>query len=94
MTVDNVTQILNKAGGLWQWVMSGLGIPGILVRVIQRRYSSNTVKSRACADYYVNCHPEAEWGHLTSGLYWMKEFAAARESKTFISIGKSLLLYN
>ena len=92
MTVDNVTQILNKIPGRkWKKVMGevgGLGIPEPLCEDILRRYSTDTEKNHACADYYVNCHPKAEWGHLTRGLYWMKEFAAARESKTFMSTGK------
>ena len=92
MTVDNVTQILNKIPGRkWEKVMGevgGLGIPWPLLKEIQRRYSTDTEKNHACADYYVNCHPEAEWGHFTRGLYFKKEFTAARESKTFMSTGK------
>ena len=89
MTVDNVTQILNKmSGDKWKEVMSALDIPWPLCEEIQRRHSTDTEKNHACADYYVNCHPKAEWEHLTRGLYWRKEFAAARESKTFMSTGK------
>ena len=92
MTVDNVTQILNKIPTeKWEKVMGGLNgldIPRSLLEEIQRRYSTDTEKNHACADYYVNYHPEAEWGHLTKGLCWMKKFAAARESKTFMSTGK------
>ena len=91
MTVDNVTQILNKiAGHKWEKVMGegGLGIPEPLLEEIQRRYSTDTEKNHAYVDYYVNYHPEAEWGHLTAGLY-NKEFALARESKSFMSTGKN-----
>jgi hypothetical protein len=89
MTLDNVTQILNKIpGDKWWKVMGGLGIPLPLLEEIQRRYSTDTEKNHTCADYYVNCHPEAEWRHLTSGLYIQKQIAAARESKTFMSTGK------
>ena len=89
MTVDNVTQILNKIPrDKWWTVMSQLDIPEPLREEIQGRYSTDTEKNHACADYYVNCHPQAEWEHLTTGLYWRKEFAAARESKTFMSTGK------
>ena len=88
MTVDNVTQILNKTqGDKWE-VMSELGIPWSLLRVIQRRYSTDTEKTHACADYYVNCHPEAKWEHLSIKLYQKDEFALARESKSFMSTGK------
>jgi hypothetical protein len=91
MTVDNVTQILNKIpGDKWRRVMGGggLGIPWPLREEIQRRCSTDTEKNHACADYYVNCHPEDEWEDLTWSLYYAKEFASARESKSFMSTGK------
>ena len=68
----------------------GLDIPEPLHVKIQRRYSTDTEKNHACADYYVNCHPRAEWEHLTSWLYRNDEFALARESKSFMSTGKLL----
>ena len=90
MTVDNVTQILNKIpGDEWEEVGGiGLGIPWSLLEEIQMRYSTDAEKNHACADYYVNYHPQAEWNHLTIRLYWKKEFGAARESNSFISTGK------
>ena len=94
MTVDNVTQILNKIqGDKWEWVMGGqvtveLGIPRPQLEEIQRRYSTDIEKIHACADYYVDCHPKASWEDLTSKLYIEKEFAAARESKSFMPTGK------
>ena len=88
MTVDNVTQILNKIpGDKWEEVRGGLDVPKSLMVEIKRRYSTDTEKNHAVADYYVNCHPLAEWGHLTRGLYWKKEFALARESKSFTLTG-------
>ena len=91
MTVDNVTQILNKiTGHKWEEVMGGLGldIPRPLLEEIKRRCSTDTEKSHACADYYVNCHPQADWKDLTVDLYFKEEFALARESKLFMSTGK------
>ena len=90
MTVDDVTQILNKIqGDKWEGVMDdGLGIPDPLWEEIQRRYSTDTEKNCACADYYVNYHPKPEWEHITSALYVRKEFAAARESKSFMPTGR------
>ena len=97
MTVDNVTQILNKIPGYkWEEVVeeiSGLGIPRPLVKEIQRRHSTDTEKNHAVAEYYVNCHPEAEWQHLTRKLYMINEFTLARESKSFMSTGRSLHYY-
>ena len=95
MTVDNVTQILNKIGGKWERMMGGravgLDIPQSLLEEIQRRYSTDTEKIHACADYYVNCHPKASWEDLTVALYVEEEFAAARESKSFMSTGMYIL---
>ena len=91
MTVDNVTQILNKIPvDKWEVVMGGggLDIPNPLREEIQRRYSTDTEKNHACADYYVNYHPQAEWEHLTVNLYAREEFALAREFKSFMSTGK------
>ena len=97
MTVDNVTQILKKISeDKWEEGIGGRGlgleIPSPLLKEIQRRYSTDTEKNHACADYYVNCHPQAEWGHLTRILYWKKEFAAARESKSFIATSKYCII--
>jgi hypothetical protein len=92
MTVDNVNQILNKIQGhKWEKVMGGGGLdtPRPLLKEIQRRYSTDTEKIHACADYYVNCHPDAGWKDLTLGLYLKKEFDLARESKSFMSTGKN-----
>ena len=90
MTVDNVTQILNKIGrDKWEVVMSGgVRISWPVLWEIQRRYSTDTEKTHAYADYYVNYHPKAEWEGFTRGLYRYREFAAARESKAFMSTGK------
>ena len=93
MTVDNVTQILNKIPDKMEEVMGGalgLYIPWPLLK---RRYSTDTEKIHTCADYYVNCHPWAEWERLTVILYQTKEFALARESKSFMSTGKILYFH-
>ena len=66
----------------------GLDIPKPLRAKIQWRYSTDTERNYACADYYVNCHPEAEWKDITAILYFVKEFALSRETKSFISTGK------
>ena len=91
MTVDNVTQVMDKIeGDKWEEVMGGVGldIPESLLKEIQRRYSTDTEKIRACVDYYLNYKPDASWEDLTENLYYVEEFAAARESKSFMSTGK------
>ena len=88
MTVDKVTQILNNIPkDKWEKVMVALDIPWTLLEDIQRRYSTDSERNHACADYCVKYHPEAEWKHLTWRLYAMDEYASARESKSFMSTG-------
>ena len=99
MTVDNVTQILNKIPGhKWEEMMGeeGLDIPEPLLKEIQRRYSTDTEKNHACADYYVNCCPDPKWEHLTNVLYVNSQFAALKENKSLIPTGKvvTIIVFN
>ena len=96
MTVENVTRVFNKIKGdkLEKVIGDVLDIPSSLMEEIQRRYSTDTEKIHAYADYYVNCHPDASWDRLTVGLYWREEFTAARESKSYVSTGKYCTYYH
>ena len=67
----------------------GLDISEPLLEEIRKRYSTDIEKNCACADYYVKCHPRAEWKNIVTELYHKKEFALARESKSFMSTGKN-----
>ena len=86
MTAENVTQVFNKLGDTLD-VMK-YDIPWPLVEEIQKRYMTEADQIHACADYFVNCHPNASWQSLTWELYCWDDLAAARESKSFMSIGK------
>ena len=90
MTVDGVTQVFNKIKGDSEVMMrSEFYIPSPLVdEIMERSYSTESEKSRAFADVYVNIHPDSSWEHLTCRMYWKDEFASARESKSFMSTGK------
>ena len=90
MTVDGVTQVLDKIKGDKAKVMRTiLDIPSPLVdEIMERSYSTKSEKSRAFADVYVNIHHNPSWEHLTYCMYSMEEFASARESKSFMSTGK------
>ena len=92
MTVDGVTQVFNKIKGDKAKVMRsrlGLRIPSPLVdEIMERSYSTESEKSPAFADVYVNIHPDSSWEHLTFNMYLEEEFASARESKSFMSTGK------
>ena len=74
MTVDNVTQVINKIEGD-KWKVMGRSdidiVPYHQLEEIQRRYFTDTENTHACADYYVNCHPDASWKHLTKELYYV-----------------------
>ena len=85
MTVDNVTQVIDKIEAD-KWEV--LGFIDFQLGEIQRRHSTDTEKTHACADYYVNCHPNPSWEDFVLKLYVQKEFTAARESKSFMSTGK------
>ena len=87
LTVNDVTKVMDKIGDKWK-VMRWLGMPESLWEEIERRYSTDSEESRACADYYVHVHPGAAWHHLTRTLHMMEEHTAARESKSFMSTGK------
>ena len=90
MTVDGVIQVFDKIKKDKEEVMrSRLLIPPPLVdEIMERSYSTESEKSRAFADVYINIHPDPSWEHLTHGMYWSSEFACARESKSFMSTGK------
>ena len=92
MTVDDVTQVFDKIKGNKEKVMMAgwrLDIPSPLIdEIMERSYFTESEKSRAFADVYVNVHPNPSWEHLTSVMYIWEEFSSARESKSFMSTGK------
>ena len=88
LTVDDVTKIINKIEGNKVWVMRRLGVPESLLKEIEKRYSTDSEKSHAYADYYVHIHPGASWECLTKTLWDKEELTAARESKSHMSTGK------
>ena len=89
MTVDGVTQVFNKIKGDKAKVMRFGLIPSPLFdEIMERSYSTESEKSQAFADVYVDIHPDPSWEHLTRGMYLEEEFASAREFKSFMSTGK------
>ena len=86
MTVKNVIGVMEnviverrKEG----WSRGDI-IPDPQLEEIYQKYSTEEQRIHACADIYVNCHPESSWTHLCQRLYLMKEIAAVRKAKTFI----------
>ena len=89
LTVDDVAKVINKMEGDKMEVMKKRNtIPESLLEDIVKRYSTDSEKIHACADYYVHIHPHASWGHLAARLWIEEELTAARESKSFMSTGK------
>jgi hypothetical protein len=66
--------------------LGGLDIPGPVLQLndVQRENHAWAADYYACELY----HPLASWEHLTRKLYCKKMFAAAKESKSFMSTGK------
>lgn len=86
--MDNVSKVMHKIQDLNKWkVMGELGIQHEQIQS-NFMYSTDEEKICACAAYYVEYSPHASWKHLLWVLYVKKEFAAARESKSFIATGK------
>ena len=85
MTVDNVAKVMEMVTAdriMRVWEM--LGVPKELVEMISEKHSTPKEKTRACVDLYLNCHPDASWNKIITGLYRCGEMAAAREAKPFI----------
>ena len=86
LTVENATEVLkNVAVERRKNVWSRWGIVAYpQLKEIYQKYSTEEQRIYACADIYVNCHPESSWTHLCQRLYQMKEMTAVRKVKTFI----------
>ena len=88
LTVDDVTKVINEIEGDKVEVMRTLHIPQSLLEEIEQRYSTDSEKSHAYADYYVHAHPDASWNDLTATLWARRELTAANKSKSHMSTGK------
>ena len=86
MTVENVIGVMeNVAVERRREVWSRRDIvPHPQLEEIYQKYSTEEQRIHACADVYVNCHPDCSWTHLCQELYVVKEMTAARKAKTFI----------
>ena len=85
MTVKNVIGVMeNVAVERRKEVWFQLDIVPRPQLEIYQKYSTEEQRIHACADVYVNCHPESSWTHLCQRLYWVKEITAVRKAKTFM----------
>ena len=81
LTVENVVGVMEKVVVERRKEVWSLG--GI-VQEIYQKYSTEEQRIHACADIYVNCHPDSSWIDLCEGLYGENEMTAAKKAKTFI----------
>jgi hypothetical protein len=84
--VENVVGVMEKVAverRKWVWFNRGI-VPDPQLGEIYQKYSTEEQRIHACADVYVNCHPDCSWTHLCWGLYEANELTAARKAKTFI----------
>ena len=86
LTVENVVGVMEKATvksreELWfVWDI----VPDSQLEEIYQKYSTEEQRIHACADIYVNCHPDSSWTGLCEELYERNEMSAAKKAKTFI----------
>ena len=61
-------------------------VPASQLIEIQQRCSTKREIANECASYYVHCHPQPSWTHLTRSLYCKGEFAAVEKLKPFLPL--------
>ena len=63
--------------------LSYVGIPSKRFQVIFKRYNPDT-QSRAAAQYYIQCSPNASWRDLSVTLYNMGESNALQLARQYV----------
>ena len=86
LTVENVAGVMEKVAverrkEVWS---GGDIVPYPQLKEIYQKYFTEEQRMHACADIYVNCHPDSSWTHLCRRLYGENEMTAAKKAKTFI----------
>ena len=86
MTVENVVGVMENVAVERRkevWLRENI-VPRPQLVEIYEKYSTEEQRIHACADIYVNCHPQPSWTHLYQRLYDENEMTAARKAKTFV----------
>ena len=86
LTVENVVgvmEMMEVQEWMEVWSLGGI-IPYSQLEEICQKYSTEKQRIHACADFYVNCHPDSSWTDLCQKLYEGNEMTAAKKAKTFI----------
>ena len=86
LTVENVVGVMEKVAvekrkEVWS---RGDIVPDPQLEEIYQKYSTEEQRIHACADIYVNCHPDSSWTRLCWRLYGRNEMTAVRKAKTII----------
>ena len=88
--MENVAGVMEKVAverrkEVWSRRKSGWDIvPDPQLEEIYQKYSTEEQRIHACADFYVNYHPDSSFTHLCQRLYGRNEMTAARKAKIFI----------
>ena len=85
LTVENVREVMAEVG---DWVsvggLFGLGVPPSKVQEISQQSSTETEKSLALGDYWVNTDPDASWEKLARVLYRRGEERAVAVTRQYL----------
>ena len=91
LTVEKVMEVMGEVG-MWVGVGIFLGVPLHKRNEIQQQSSTETEKSRAVGEYWVQYVPHASWEGLSTALYrWGKERAAVM-AKQYLPKGMCISL--
>ena len=90
LTVENVREVMAEVVGNWRRVGSWLDVPLSKVQEISLQSSTESEKSLALGDYWVNTDPDASWGRLARVLYKEREKRAAAVMKQYLLQGMFL----
>ena len=89
-SVAEVMELVNDWNSLYftgiVYLITKTVVPPSRLTEIQQRCSTEREIAYECASYYVHCHPQSSWTHLTSRLYGGEEFAAVEKLKPFLPL--------
>ena len=89
LTTDSVAEVMelvNDWKSLHCFYQYKKVVPPSRLREIQQRCSTKRDIAHECASYYIHCHPQPSWTHLTRSLYRQGELAAVEKLKPFLPL--------
>ena len=84
LTIENIIGVMeNVAADRRKDMWSRWGIiPHSQLEEIYQKYSDEEQRIHACADFYVNCHPESSWTYLCQMLYMERKTKKFKQLQT------------